>query len=333
MRLSPNAMGALVALAAFALFSTHDVIIKTLGAHYAAPQIVFFSVLFSFPLATLLLIGDRSPATLRPVHPWWTLARTVAGVVAAVCAFTAFSLLPLAQTYALLFAMPLLITAMSVPVLGERVSALRWAAVLGGLMGVLIVLRPGATDLGLGHAAGITAAVASAFVAVVMRRIGRDERPVVMLIYPMIANAAVMGAALPWVYEPMPGDHVVLFALVAALAFSATFLTVRAYALAEAAAVAPMQYSQIIWATIFGALVFGERPDAATVLGAAIIIGAGLVILFAERRGDTDVSPVTRTRTPRETGLRASTLMRQRGAGGLGVAGRSDIGTALRDDA
>ena len=333
MRLTPNATGALVALAAFAMLATHDVAIKTLGAHYAAPQIVFFSVLFSFPLATILLIGDRSPGTLRPVHPWWTAARTAAGVVSALCAFTAFSLLPLAQTYALLFATPLIITVLSVPVLGERVSPLRWAAVLGGLMGVLIVLRPGGTDLGLGHAAGITAAVSSAFVAVVMRRIGRDERPVVMLIYPMIANAAVMGAALPWVYRPMPGDHLALFAGVALLAFTATFMIVRAYASAEATAVAPMQYSQIIWATLFGTLVFGESMDADTVLGAAVIIGAGLVILFAEGRGDTDVSPVTRTRTPRETGLRASTMMRQRGAAGLGMAGRSDIGTALRDDA
>ena len=327
MKISQNAAGALTALGAFALFAAHDVAVKTLGAHYAPFQIVFFGTLLSFPLTTLMLMGDPDPGTLRPVHPWWTAARTLAVVVTAVCAFHAFAVLPLAQVYALLFAAPLLITVMSIPILGERVGARRWGAVVAGLAGVLVVLRPGATDLTLGHAAGLAAACTSAFASVVVRKIGRDERPVVMLLYPMVANVAVMGAALPFVYRPMPGEHVALFAIVALLAFVATLLVISAYRRAEAGSVAPMQYSQILWAALFGALVFGERPDAMTLLGAAIVIGAGLVILTAERSGRSTHTPVLRHRTRLDTGtaLRVGPILRRRE--GLGNPGRGGLGS------
>ena len=119
--MSGNAKGALLALIAFGLFSTHDVFIKTLGAEYSPVQIVFFSVLLSFPLATLMLMRDVEPGTLVPVHPWWVALRTGAVVVTAVSAFYAFSALPLTQTYAILFATPLLITVLSIPILGEQV--------------------------------------------------------------------------------------------------------------------------------------------------------------------------------------------------------------------
>ena len=149
--MSANSKGALLALLAFGLYSTHDVFIKSLGAIYSPIQIVFFSVLLSFPLATLMLMRDAKPGTLVPVHPWWMLARTIAAVVTGVSAFYAFAHLPLTQTYAILFATPLLITILSIPILGETVRIMRWAAVVVGLAGVLVVLRPGSTDLTLGQ--------------------------------------------------------------------------------------------------------------------------------------------------------------------------------------
>ncbi len=150
-----NTRGALFALVAFAIFSTHDVFIKALGGSYSPVQIVFFSVLFSFPLVTLMLIRDATPGHLRPVHPWWTALRTGSAVVTGVSAFYAFSTLPLAQVYAILFAAPLLITILAIPVLGEKVRLRRWMAVLVGLAGVMIVLQPGATELTPGPLAEI----------------------------------------------------------------------------------------------------------------------------------------------------------------------------------
>ena len=278
--------GALTALLAFALFASHDVLVKTLGDGYSAFQIVFFSVLFSFPLTTIMLMRDAAEASLFPRHPGWMVARTVASVITGACAFYAFSVLPLAQVYAILFAAPLIITMLSVPLLGEVVGPHRWLAVLAGLVGVVVVLRPGGGDaaLGLGHAAALGAACLGAFASVVVRKIGRDERPVVLLLYPLVANFVVMGAAMPFVYRPVPLADLGLLAAVAALSLAATMLLIQAYRAAPAGLVAPMQYSQIVWATLFGVLFFDEAPDGFTALGAGIIIGSGLYILFREAR-------------------------------------------------
>ncbi|RMH38841.1 MAG: EamA/RhaT family transporter, partial [Alphaproteobacteria bacterium] len=114
--------GVLYALAAFAIFATHDAIIKTLGQGYSPIQLIFFSTLFGFPLVTLMLMHDPTRGNLRPVHPVWVGIRTAATVGASLCVFYAFSVLPLAQTYAILFTMPLIITVLAVPMLGERIG-------------------------------------------------------------------------------------------------------------------------------------------------------------------------------------------------------------------
>ena len=171
--MTSNQRAVLLSLNAFGIFATHDVIVKLLGASYSAFQIVFFSVLFSFPVATMLLLRDKTVGTLIPRHPWWSLARTVAAVITGASAFYAFSVLPLAQPYAILFASPLLITLLSIPLLGEKVGLRRGRAVVVGRVGVLIVLRPGATALGAGHLAALLCAVSGATASVIVRKIGR----------------------------------------------------------------------------------------------------------------------------------------------------------------
>ena len=313
--MSPNIKGVLFALAAFAVFATHDVIVKFLGTLYAPFQIIFFSALLTFPLATFMLMRDPTQGHLRPVHPWWTGFRTAAAVVGAVSVFYAFSVLPLAQVYAILFATPLLITILSIPVLGETVRLRRWAAVVVGLIGVIVVLRPGQAELSLGHGAALMGACAAAFASIIVRKIGRDERSVVLMLYPLVANFVVMGAALPFVYQPMPIEHLGLVAVISAFALVAGLMMIAAYTNADAAIVAPMQYSQIIWATLFGILLFDELPDQATLVGAAIIIASGLYIVLRESRGGgSENTPVLRTRSRHETptGFRIGLLMRRR---------------------
>lgn len=293
-----NLRGVALALASFGVFATHDVLIKYLGGLYSPFQIVFFSVLFGFPMVTLLMMRDAKEANLRPVYPMWTVLRTATVVITAGTAFYAFSVLPLAQTYAILFATPLLITLIAIPMLGERVGIHRGGAVLVGLGGVMIVLQPGATDLTLGHLAALVAAITGAFGAVIMRKIGQEERSVVLILYPMMANVVVMGAALPFVYQPMPGQDMLALAVIAAFALIATSLLIGAYRLAPAAIVAPMQYSQILWATLYGALFFGEGLETATAIGTAVIVASGLYIVFREDRGGRSATtPVLRTRS------------------------------------
>lgn len=302
MTLSPNLRGALLGLSAFAFFAVHDVVVKSLGSSYAPFQILFFGVLFSFPLTTVMMMRDTSVGTLKPRHPWWIAARTVAAVVTGIAAFYAFSVLPLAQTYAILFASPLLITVLSIPILGETVRLRRWMAVIAGLIGVVIVLRPGGTEITLGHIAALTAAVGGATASVIVRKIGREERSVVLLLYPMVANFALMAAFMPFVYRPMPLGDMAAVGLMALLGFVANLCLISAYRAGEAAIIAPMQYSQILWASAFGYVLFGENLDVATAIGAGIIIASGIYIVAREsRQSVSDNKPVLRTRTPPET--------------------------------
>lgn len=304
--------GPLLALAAFGLFSAHDVIVKFLGESYSPVQIVFFSVLLGLPWAMLLLMRDPTDGNLLPRRPGWTALRTGAAALTALSVFYAFSVLPMAQTYAILFATPLLITILSVPMLGERVGPRRAAAVVVGLLGVLIVLRPGEGDgLSLGHLAALVGAACSSLASIIVRKIGQEERNVVLLLYPMMANLVLMGLALPFVYQPMPLAHFGGLALMAALAIVASMFVIAAYKRAAAYKIAPMQYSQMIWAVIFGALFFGEGVDFYTILGAVVIISSGIYIVMREEKANVSENrPVLATRTRNETGTypRASQL-------------------------
>ncbi|WP_147126713.1 DMT family transporter [Shimia ponticola] len=311
--MSANVRATLLALLAFGIFSTHDVIVKTLGASYSPFQVVFFSVLFGFPIATVLLLRDNTVGTLIPKYPMWTVIRTLAAVITGASAFYAFSVLPLAQTYAIIFASPLLITIMAIPILGEKVGLRRGLAVLVGLAGVLVVLQPGATELTFGHLAALCCAIFGALASVIVRKIGREERSIVLILYPMVANFVIMAVLLPFVYQPMPVEHLGLLFLISLFATVAGLLVIQAYRLGEAVIVAPMQYSQILWATLYGALFFGEQPEMNTAIGAAIIIASGVYIVLREGSGKSaSTQPVLRTRsrvgTP--TAPRISSLFR-----------------------
>lgn len=296
--LSANTTGALFGLMAFAVFSTHDVIVKQLGATYSTFQIVFFSALLSFPIITLVLIGDDKPGTLRPKHPYWLGLRSVSGSLSGLCAFYAISALPLSQVYAFFFTAPLLITLLAIPILGETVRLRRGLAVVVGLLGVLIVIRPGTSPLSDGHIAALVAACSAALASIVVRKIGKEERGVVMILYPMMTNLVVTAIALPFVYVEVPLGDLGLLAIDAVLVLIAMGLLVAAYTKADAILVAPMQYSQIIWATLFGILMFDEYPEWQTYLGTAVIALSGFYIL--KREATLDVSrntPVLKTRT------------------------------------
>ncbi len=296
-RLPSGPIGPLLALAAFGFYSTHDVLIRILGETYSVFQIMFYMGLFSFPMLVIMMIRDRQPGTLRATHPWWMALRTLSVLVSGAGAFYAFTVLPLAQVYAVLFASPLLVTLLAIPILGEKVGIHRGIAVAVGLLGVLVVLRPGAQEITTGHLAAMASALAAALGGVTSRKIGRLERSVVLLIYPMMANVVVMAAILPAVYVPMQLAHLGVVLVIAVMSVIAMLLSIEAFRRAEAALVAPMQYSQILWATVYGAILFGESPGGWTVIGAGLIVASGLYIVFREsRRNVSSNLPVLRTR-------------------------------------
>ncbi|MDB2389981.1 DMT family transporter [Alphaproteobacteria bacterium] len=300
-----SANGVMLSLIGFGLYSTHDVVVKYLGGFYTPFQILFFSVLFSFPLVTLYILRNPRTGSLWPHHPIQMTIRVLATSVTGFCAFYAFSVLPLAQTYALLFLTPILITVLSIPVLGERVGIHRGLSVLVGFIGVLVVLQPGDVSFTLGHLAGLGGVLGAATNSLITRRIGQREKMSVMLIYPMIGNFLIMGLILPFVYVPMPLLHLGGIAVLAVLGFLAMFFIVSAFQNASAVIIAPMQYSQILWAGFFGLILFGDEVTAPLVIGSSLIIGSGLYIVKRELSQKRSLQPVLSEATFRpDSGLR-----------------------------
>lgn len=316
-----NLRAILIALLAFAVFSFHDVVVKYLGATYSPIQTLFFTSLLSFPLTTMMLVRDPTQGNLRPAHPWWIFLRSALMPVAAACAFFAFSTLPLAQTYSIIFATPLLITILSVPMLGEKVGLHRAAAVLAGLAGVFIVIRPGQANLELGHLAALFTALAASLQSIISRKVGGEERRVVMLLFPFAMTFVVMGFGLSFVYKPMPLTDFAGMGVIAVLGFVGSLCLVVAYSQGEAAIVAPMQYSQILWAALYGYFLFDETIDTGTLIGSTIIIASGIYIVLREALGGRSANtPVlqTRSRLFSPGAFRISVMMRRRsGAKGL----------------
>ncbi|MTI45285.1 drug/metabolite transporter (DMT)-like permease [Roseibium hamelinense] len=299
---SPNspALGLGTAFLGFALFAGHDALIKALGTSYSVFQIIFFAMLFAFIPMALIMLADKSHSNFRPRHPWLVLFRSILNIVAMSSAFYAFTTLPLAEVYSLLFSTPLLITIFSVPLLGEVVRWQRWAAVLIGLVGVVIVLRPGVTELTLGHASALLAAASSGLAALLVRKIGSQERSAVLILYPMLLSMVFMGLSLPAVYRPVALPDLGLMALVGLLSVFAQLCIIGGYRSAPAAVIAPTQYSQIIWATLYGALFFSEEPDLYVGIGSTIIIASGVFVVWRESRKDVSARrPVLRSSNPR----------------------------------
>jgi len=284
MALSSNLSGAGLALLAFGAYAGYDVSAKFLGTGYHPLQIIAAAGAMTMPLLLLYVLLDREPGSLRPARPGLMALRSVGTILNFVLGVTAFTILPLAEAYVIFFAMPIFITLLAVPFLGERIEPLRGLAVMAGLGGVIVALDPGRTPLNWGHAAALAGALVGAMNYIIIRKTGPVERTAVLLVWPLLVLFLVTAATMPWVWVPMPVAHLGISAFMAAVLVAGVLMIIAAYRRAPAIVVAPMQYSQILWAAVLGALLFDETPAARTILGAAIIAAAGIVIVARQDR-------------------------------------------------
>lgn len=289
-----------LALTGFATFSMHDALIKSIEG-IPVFQIVFFVVLFSFVPFTMMLAFDGTERSLRPRLPYLVALRCLFTVCGLFCVFYAFGRLPMAEVYSMLFAAPILITLLAIPILGEKIHLIRWFAILFGMAGVLVVLRPGSSSLSLDHLAALGAAACTACTSIVTRKIGSREHSVILIMYPMLSNVVVMGVATAFVYVPVPGLVLLQLCAIGMLSVIGQALMIQAYRVSEAQFVAPMQYSQMLWALLFGALIFDETVDRSVLLGSAIIVCSGLLFIWRELVASVK-QPVLRTRNVRIAG-------------------------------
>lgn len=273
--------GGLFGLLGFGLFALADATIKFLGSTYSPVQIVAFAGLFTLPLIGLLWL--RRPVSLRPVHPWLMALRTLALIGNGLLVTYAFTVLPLAQAYAIFFTLPLILTLMAWPILGDRFHAVGALAVVLGLVGVMIALNPGRLDFGIGHFAAVGGVILAAVHYLIVRKTGGAEANVPMLLYPILGQTLSAFLLLPGRYVAMPLADIGFILGMTLAGFLGTLSMIAAYRLAPPVIVAPTQYSQIAWAALFGALFFNEPMATHTALGMALIAVAGVMVVWPSK--------------------------------------------------
>ena len=277
----PYAVGCF--LAAILLFAAMDTLIKFLTADYPVPQLMFVRSLVAF-----LLVGGYTLwrgggiAAMRTRRPWGHVWRAFAGLISMGCFFYAFRELPLADVYVLSFAGPLFITALSAPLLGEPVGWRRWAAVVIGFGGVVVMAQPSAGAPLVPVLVGLCAALFYALAALAVRGLSRTETSASIVLYLLLTTTVVSGALTVPVWTAPTAYALGLMALVGVLGAGAQVLLTQAFRRAPPAVVAPFEYTGMVWASLFGWMVFGDLPTAPVLLGAMVIIGSGLYILHRE---------------------------------------------------
>jgi len=267
---------------AFALFTAMDTMIKWLSAGYPVHELVFTNALFSLVPVGLVSLRRGGIARLRTRRLQLHVLRGLCGLAGGFLAFYAYSRLPLADAYSIIFATPLLITALSVPVLGEQVGWRRWSAVGIGFLGVLIMLQPGATPIGPGSMAALAAACCSAFSILLVRKLSTTESTAAIALYSNLTVVIAMGVLLPFGMTVPNLPDFLLMGASGLVGGTALLVLIAAYRRAPAALVAPFQYSQMVWAIAIGFVIWRDVPDPAKLLGAAIVAASGLFILYRE---------------------------------------------------
>ncbi|MBB3948529.1 drug/metabolite transporter (DMT)-like permease [Rhizobium skierniewicense] len=276
--------GFLLGLLAYASFSCGDATIKSLGSHVSVFEIGFFSILSSASLIFFLKPKDeRWRYFWRMSRPWAVHGRAISGLFAGILGIYAFTSVPLAEAYALIFLSPLFVTILSALVLKEDIGLWRWSAVMAGIVGVILVVRPGFKTLELGHFAALCVAFLAGLTIVLLRSLaGREKRTSIMgvlIIYGLTFNGILM---IPEFQVPTL-NQIGAFIVIGMCTAIGQITLLTATKIAPASQIAPSHYSQILWAVAIGASFFGEYPDTLAISGLVVIASAGLLTMMREK--------------------------------------------------
>jgi drug/metabolite transporter (DMT)-like permease len=274
--------GIMLALLGMLMFALNDVMGKWLVATYSVGQVLLLRS--AAALVVLAPILWRSRARLWPrARPGLQFARVAASTLEVYCFYFAVITLPLADVMTYWLAGPIYVAALSPWLLGERVGPWRWTAILVGFAGVVIALRPGAQELTLPVLVSLLGSAMFAFMVVSGRMLRGTADGA--LVFWQTAGALVGGLLTAWKgWAPPTAPDFALLALLGVVAMLAHLCIARSLKLADAATVAPLQYTLLLWAIVFGWLIFDDLPEVAIIAGAALITVSGLVIWLRETR-------------------------------------------------
>ena len=279
--------GALMMLGATACFALMGAIVKLLSARHAFLELMFFRNALSLPI--VLAAGLRTGALLRTRRLGGHAVRAVSGLMGMGCAFLALSLLPLADQTALNYTQPLFIILLAIPWLGERPGPARWAAVLIGFAGVLVIAAGQGLGSGSGLVAGYGVAALGGFFGalstMLVRQLSATEASTTIVLWQALLMTAMTAVALPFVWTAPGWADLGLLVLVGLIGGAGQVLNTEAFASAQVSSLGPYTYTGLLWAGLLGWMVWGEAPGLAMLAGSALIVGAGFLVLRGEYRG------------------------------------------------
>jgi drug/metabolite transporter (DMT)-like permease len=275
--------GIALILASTIFLGTSDVTAKYLSATLPSIEITWIRFLtFALIMSPAMLPGSPLFA-LQTGRPGLQLLRGAALLGSSLFFISGLRFLPIAEASATGFVSPLFVTALSIFFLGEKVGLRRWIATAVGLLGVIIILRPGS---GTFHPAAffpIVSALAWACTLIMTRMMSGSERAVTIMSYSSIAGVCILSALVPFVWVA-PTWHDIMFGIFIGVASTVgQWIVVLAFRYADASVLAPFSYTQLLWVSILGFLIFGELPDVWTVTGASFIVASGLYTAHRER--------------------------------------------------
>ncbi len=291
-RLPDNLKGTLFLMLASILFSLMALVIKLLGQHLHVTQILFLRQL-GMVVMVLPAIMRHFPGSLRSSRPDLQLLRMSFAVVAMLGGFTAVIHLPMADATAIFFAKSFFLTIFAVLFLGEVVGVYRWSAVAIGFLGVMFMLQPGTAEFSIYSLACLTGAAGAAAVMIILRILSHKDSADTIMTWSALGIGLVM--AIPGIYywQPPTMSEWGLLAVLAVVSYFGQRCNIFAYKHGEASLLASLDYVRLLWATLFGFLVFGHFPGVPTWIGASIVIAAAIFTIYREtRRGRERVGDV-----------------------------------------
>ncbi len=274
--------GILWMLVTMALFVGLDTVAKILSQSLPVLQVVWARYFFQVLILGFIL-APRLLRMLRTAHLGLQIVRSIFLLGATGFFFSALSHMPLASASAIMFVSPILVTALSMPLLGERVGPHRWASVAVGFLGALVIVRPGSEAMDPAALLALGAAGCYSLYQITTRRLAGADAPLTTLAYSASVGALVTSLSVPLVWVAPDMNAWAGMAMLGVFGTIGHFTLIKAFENAPAATVAPFSYTNLIWATLVGYAVFGDLPDRWTILGALIIAASGLYIVHRER--------------------------------------------------
>lgn len=290
---SDKRRGITLAITATILYAIVDALSKYQARTSPVELIVWAR--YGVPLVLLLaaFLPRRGVAMLRTGHPWLQIVRGLLLTGGTLLIVLAYRVMPIAEAQAIFFIHPVLLTLLAVLFLGEKVSSRGWFAVVIGFAGVLIIVRPGGGLFRPAALLPLGLALTFSTYQIFTRIIAGKEKSINSLFWVLAVGTVSMSALLPFAWTPPSPHALVMLTIIGIVSGCGHFSTIKALEYAPASLLAPFAYVQLIWVAILGALMFGDFPDTATLIGIATVAVGGLIVALSKRPADASTARVT----------------------------------------